>query len=885
MTAGDGLGHYTIVRPLGRGGMGVVYLAHDTTLNRDVALKVLPVSGPAGLSEDSASRLERFRREAQAVAALNHPNIVTIYSVEDVGGVHFITLELVDGTTLAAHIPADGMSIETFFGIAIPLVDAVAAAHSRNVVHRDLKPANVMVTRDGRVKILDFGLAKLVDAPGGGEADTVTAGPPITEDGRVLGTAAYMSPEQAEAKPLDHRTDIFSLGVILYEMATGRQPFAGDSRLSMLAAIVRDAPAPVTDLNTRVPAHLGRIIRKTLEKTPARRYQLALELRNDLDELKREIDSGETALLGESGAQPGAPARTRSRLRPLLEAASIAGLAVAGWWVWSRGPGVPDTPVVSLTQVTTDGLSASPAISPDGQWIAYGRRGPGADAAFADIFLRAFGDRTAVQLTRDLGPVGFPSFSPDGASIAFCRTVGPGGIYVMGRMGGDVRRLTDRGFNPSWSPDGTELVYAHEMVYGNPYLRRSLRPGLVRVDVDTGDRHALEVGDAVQPSWSPNGHRIAFWGLNDEGWRDIYTTRADGDGDRTQLTSDVHVDFSPAWSPDGRWLYFASTRGGPMAIWRVAVDERTGEPRSDLEQVTEGGPTEPGLLSVSREGRIVFQQVLAQTRIEAADFDPVALRLSSNRRTIVEGTRRLVDLDVSPDGGWLVYRTEDAQQDIYVARTDGSGERQVTDDLAKDWRPRWSPDSTRLAFYSNASGSYQIWVINPDGSGRMRLTDATMAATLDPVWSPDGREIMYLETGVDSFVVRADTRFDQQTPRLVPRLQVDGRDVPFRAADWSPLTGRIAGSGVWVFSPATAAFESFVTGSPVTNPRWMSDGHRVYYLLNGRLMALDTGTRTETEIALPGVEGADTVRLSPDSRQAYLVVFSVQSDVWRLELR
>jgi Tol biopolymer transport system component len=407
----------------------------------------------------------------------------------------------------------------------------------------------------------------------------------------------------------------------------------------------------------------------------------------------------------------------------------------------------------------------------------------------------------------------------------------------------------------------------------------------MRVDVDTGDQYPLAIGDAVQPAWSPNGHRIAFWGLNDEGWRDIYTTRVDDGGDRVPVTSDVHVDYSPAWSPDGRWLYFASTRGGPLAIWRVGIDERTGEPRGDPQQVAAGGPTEPGLLSVSRDGQIVFQQALAHTRIDVADFDPAGLRMSTNRRTVVEGTRRLVDLDISPDGLWLAYRTDDAEQDIYVARMDGSGERQVTDDLAKDWRPRWSPDSTRLAFYSNASGSYQIWVVNHDGSGRTRLTDATSAATLDPVWSPDGREIMYIEAGVDSFVVRADVSFDRQTPRRVPRLQVGGRDVPFRAADWSAAAGKVAGWGVWLFSPATAAFESFVTDSPVRNPRWMSDGHRVYYRRNRRLVALDTRTRTETELNLPGVEGPDTITLSPDSRRAYIVAFSVQSDVWRLELR
>lgn len=284
---GTTLGHYRILAKLGSGGMGEVYRAEDTKLDRDVALKVLPAE-----LGSSPERLERFQREARAAAALDHPNIVTIYSIEQVvpeGGdsaVHFMTMQLVEGRTLEELIPDGGLPLERFFELAIPLVEAVAEAHSHGVTHRDLKPSNVMVTDDGTVKVLDFGLAKLIEDYGSEGASRLPT--TITQEGSPLGTPAYMSPEQAEGKPVDHRADNFSLGVILYEMATGRRPFTGDSRTAVLSSILRDDPRPVTDVREELPRQLGRIIDHALEKAADRRIQSAIDLSNQLERLRRE---------------------------------------------------------------------------------------------------------------------------------------------------------------------------------------------------------------------------------------------------------------------------------------------------------------------------------------------------------------------------------------------------------------------------------------------------------------------------------------------------------------------------------------------------------------------------------------------------------------------
>ncbi len=288
LEAGTKLGPYEILSPLGAGGMGEVYLATDSKLDRKVAIKVLPADVAS-----SPERLQRFEREAKTVAALNHPNIVTIFGIEESGDHRFIAMELVEGETLDRMIAPSGMPLAKIFDIAIPLSDALAAAHDKGIVHRDLKPANVMVTKEGRVKVLDFGLAKLTaTGQGGSSPDDVTMSAPLTGRGVVMGTVPYMSPEQLNGEDLDHRSDLFSLGIMLYEMATGQRPFKGKTSAIITSSILRDTPRPVQELNGVLPRHLGRIIERCLAKDPEQRMQSAKDIRNDLRALLKEVDSG-----------------------------------------------------------------------------------------------------------------------------------------------------------------------------------------------------------------------------------------------------------------------------------------------------------------------------------------------------------------------------------------------------------------------------------------------------------------------------------------------------------------------------------------------------------------------------------------------------------------
>ncbi len=371
---GHTLLHYRLVEKIGEGGMGVVWKAADTKLDRQVALKILP----AELAADP-DRRHRFEREAKAIAALNHPNIVTIHSVEEADGVHFLTMELVRGMSLADAISKEALPLGRFFDLAVPIADALSEAHRSGITHRDLKPQNVMVTPEGRVKVLDFGLAKLREAGRTGKDATQLPTASVTQEGKILGTVAYMSPEQAEGKPVDHRSDIFSLGILLYEMATGRRPFRGDTSMSILSSIIKEEPQSVTAINQGLPRHLGRVIGRCLAKDPDLRYQSTQDLRNELDGLRQEVTSGEHSGTMESVPSIAAPGRSRPWL-PWAVLGAVIVVATGVFWVLrSSGPAERGLPV-------TQAPSAQPTAG-DGRKMAvvlpFENLGPPEDAYFA----------------------------------------------------------------------------------------------------------------------------------------------------------------------------------------------------------------------------------------------------------------------------------------------------------------------------------------------------------------------------------------------------------------------------------------------------------------------------------------------------------------------
>jgi eukaryotic-like serine/threonine-protein kinase len=873
------LGHYRIERELGAGGMGEVYAAEDLTLHRQVALKVLS----AAFTHD-AERRQRFAREAQAVAALNHPNIVTIHSVEQAGDVHFLTMEMVAGKPLSELIPPGGLPLARLLKLAIPLTDAVSAAHQRGITHRDLKPANIMIGDDGRLKVLDFGLAKLKEDQLAAGA-TVLPTQSVTGEGRILGTIAYMSPEQAEGKPIDHRSDIFSLGIVLYEMTTGERPFKGETSLSVLSSIIKDTPRPITDINRALPRDLARIVRRCLMKDPNDRYQSARDIRNDLDELRQSIESGEIA---QPVAVPVPPFARYMKRAPFASAAiaiaAAAAVAVLSFGLLRNRPA--SGPVASaFTQLTAQkGVEEFPSLSPDGKWMVYA----GDAAGNFDIYLQSVGGQTPINLTQDTKDNDRqPVFSPDGERIVFRSDRDGGGLFVMGRTGESVKRLTDIGYNPAWAPTSKEIAFGTENVLTLPD-GRGPRSGLWIVDVDTGAKRQIATDDAVQPSWSPHGSRIAYWAARGpQRQRDILTI-AVGGGAPVLVTDDAALDWSPVWSADGGHLYFSSNRGGSMNLWRIAIDEASGRVLGSPEAITVPSRF-AAHLTVSADGRrLAFASVDFDKNIQRIAFDPAAERVEGEPQSVTTGSKIWMGADVTPDGSRVVLMSGNPQEDIFVARADGTGLRQLTNDTAFDRYPRWSSDGTRVAFYSNRGGGWEIWTINPDGSGLTQMTKNSGAHY--PVWSPDGARMAFTEF-VDQYRVSVfDIRkpWESQTPdRLVaPSGQ------SWQATSWSPDNSVLAGVvtrgtdavSVVVYGLEDRAFKKLTDVG--REPFWLNDNRRLLFTrMPGTLAVIDVATSQVRDIwSRPG-EHLVLSSVSGDGRQLYFIRTAKESDIWMATLK
>ena len=909
MVVGQTLGHYKILEKLGAGGMGEVYLAEDTTLKRQVALKVLPPELAA-----SQERLERFQREAETLAALDHPNIVHIYSVEEVDGVRFLTMQLVEGKRLSELISKSGMPLERIFEIAIPLADALAAAHEKGVIHRDLKPGNIMVTKTGRVKVLDFGLAKLRPELDAGEA-TALPTEPLTDEGRILGTVPYMSPEQLEGRELEARTDIFSLGVILYEMATGERPFRGDSSLSIISSIIRDTPRAIDTLRPELPHHLARIIRHCLEKEPRRRYQSALDVTNELEDLKTESASGEVWRVRTSP-----PSRRRAILWGGLAAAGvvlIAALAVVFWSLRSEQAPGDDGPIPgtgTFTNLVFDtATKGKVSASPDGRFFAYASDAAGNE----DIYLQRIAGGQAINLTEDtLDDDHQPAFSSDGESIAFRSEREGGGIFIMGATGETVRRVTDHGYYPDWSPDGTKIVLSTSTSTELHRWSGDIDHRIWIVDLATGNLRLVLDRSAMMPAWSPDGRWIAFyavWGSSEteaETQYDLFTVHAGG-GAPNAVTEDVHFEHSPAWSPDGRSLYFVSDRGGSRDLWRVSIDELTGKRLGDPERMTSGSSV--AHISPSGDGgRVLYTADKAFREILRVQFDSVAEKVAGPPVSITPPGLQARHPAISADGEWVAFDAEFGHYGswaIGVVRRDGTGLRQVTDSSSRDLLPDWSPDGQRLAFYSNRSGtSFQGWVVNADGGGLRLLTDTPGFEVHAPRWSPDGLQLSMCGIEEEAYLSRADKTWSEEPPTQLPPLG-DGKEY-FCPIAWS-LEGKFI-AGV-VERQSTHGFEylmavySFdnrsyqvltgplpdVDGESDVQPQWLGDGKRLFFKSRGvdgvySILDTETGERHDvltSEDLAGGRNGrAAMATISPDNRDIYVHWYYTESAIWMLAL-
>jgi Tol biopolymer transport system component len=877
------LGPYEITAKLGEGGMGEVYRATDSRLKRDVAIKVLPAAFTA-----DPERLARFEREAQLLAQLHHPNIASIFGLEESDGVRALVMELVEGPTLADRLEHGRLPVDDSLTIARQIAAALEDAHERGIIHRDLKPQNIKAAIGGEVKVLDFGLAKAMDpaASGSGPALSPAASPTFTQgatmQGVILGTAAYMAPEQAKGFPVDKRADIWAFGVVLYEMLTGQRMFRGDSVPDTLAGVLKNE-IDLSALPPETPAAIRRLLRRCLERSPKNRLRDIGDARLAIDEV---LAGGAADAVGTSTAAP-LPRPSMGRLAPWALLLLLLG-AGAGWLVSrAAAPASEAQQGFTLRRLTElPGLEGQPDLSPDGRQVVYSSAASGN----LDIFVMRTDGGRAINITAgSTADDEQAAFSPDGERLVFRSSRDGGGLFLMGATGESVRRLTDGGFNPAWSPDGMKVAYSVEPVL-DPYAR-DRAAALWIVDVATGEKRQRLPGDAVQPAWSPDGRRIAYW-ANTAGQRDLWTIGAES-GEPVAVTSDEATDWSPEWSPDGRWLYFSSDRAGSMNLFRVAIDPATGVPSGVPEQMTTSVGN-LGWFRFSADGR----------RLVAAAYERSAElhlnQLTQGAAPTVQPLRTLRPrflqwCKLSPDAEWLACATIGTPEDVVLLRADGSELRRLTDDRFKDRNISWSRDGSRLVFDSTRSGGWDVWTVRADGSELRRTADTP--DTAGAVWSSDGQRLTFVMPESGMAEVDAARFTDREAIRFVP---LPDSMAGFEPGEWSPSGDLLGGTEVDVnrrpvsigaIDPKTRRYRrsQLPIGGAIWSDAywkfagWLPDSR--HYVASGRdqiaLVDVETG-------AWRGLQAVDKrrliVSLSRDGGTLLVEQESFDGDLWMLEI-
>jgi eukaryotic-like serine/threonine-protein kinase len=784
LSPGDHLGPYRIVRLLGTGGMGAVYRAHDARLGRDAAIKVLHT---ATLSDQS--RRARFLQEAKAASALNHPNIVTIYDIGTEGDVVFLVMELVDGQPLDELIPEAGLRVQQVLRIGVQIADACSAAHAAGIVHRDLKPANVMVQADGRVKVLDFGVAKLLEPADAPDTRTQTV---QTAAGTIVGTAAYMSPEQAEAKPVDTRSDIFSFGALVYEAITGRRAFAGESAVATLAAVLQVDPAPPADTKAAVPPEVSRLIMRCLRKDPARRVQSMADLKVALEELRDEVDAGRL-----TGSQPIASGPPRSpRLAWLVAALAVAAsVALAGSWLWSTRTGPEaEASAQPLPFTSYPGIESFPTFSPDGGQIAFmwdGERGDN-----PDIYVALIGGGSPLRLTNDSQVDMAPAWSPNGRHIAFLRRLDRDtfAVLLVPPLGGPERRIGQ--FSTKlflggamlaslcWTPDSRYLFVSGSETpsQANQILRVAVDSGEVKTVVP----FAGDDGGYISPALSPDGRMLAVTSYQSA---EIELRQMSEDYEPGAMTKISASNVNPngfAWTADSKELLLTPNLTS-QPLYRVAAAGGTPMP------LTWTGPG--AAFPAVHAARMAFVRTFRDVNI-------VRLALASARdgqsalERIASSSFRDVAPQYSPDGKRIAfYSNRGGSVQIWTANADGSQAMPLTsmDAFATTGTPRWSPDGQQIAFDSNAGrtgegASYQVYVVGADG-GKPRALTSGSSSNFAAAWSPDGRWIYFSSTrGGKEQIWRVRPEGGEAEPvtrdiGAAPAISPDGRYLYFTRGD------------------------------------------------------------------------------------------------------
>src|SRR5262245_645942 len=864
--------------PLGDGGMGEVYRAKDTRLAREVAVKVLT----AELSADK-EKLSRFELEARSASALNHPNIVTVHEIGSTEGVSYIAMELVDGKTLRELLVPGAMPIRRLLPIATQVADGLAKAHESGIVHRDLKPENVMVNRDGFAKILDFGLAKLAAPSDDGGSQLQTLAGPGTRPGMVMGTVGYMSPEQASGETVDFRSDQFSLGSILYELATGNRAFQKRTAIETLSAIIREEPEPMARVNPEVPAPLRWIVERCHAKEPENRYAATRDLARDLKQAQQHISetSMETPALARATRRWG---RWAAAALAILAAGVAAGILIR-----MRTAATSSAPATLRRLTFAPGLEDEPSYSPDGKFLAYTTD----DRGNLDVMVLPLAGGEPIRIAGTDADEAQPAWSPDGSRIAYVSAKEHGGrlaptlntsallvnlnssfgdIFVVPALGGAAAKLVEDGHYPSWSPDGKRIVFMSNRG-GQVKLWTVASEGGAPTQL-TKDPQKID----YQPAWSPDGKWIAYGSgvptTASGGWRFNVAVIPAGGGESASLTSEFLYVTRPAWSVDGKAVFFGADQNGILNVFKVPF--RDGQRSGGLSRVTLGQGQDTGATISQDERRLAFAALYNELNIWALTLEGMV------GRAVTSGAGNPNYPHVSPDGNTLLVQSN-VTGDLAVWTVDLQGKylSRLTPGEGLEPSARWSPDGTRFAYLFE-----QKLRIQSLGSLSAQETGVPGSGSLS--WSPDGKTLALgaalSEPGeirlydVASGKLREITNLRQ--PLDEPTWSPDGKQIAFMVQ-----RGRVR--EIWVVPSEGGTARALTKDLEDSHPFWSpKDPDTILFVRHHKRLAtvsVSTGKVTILPWTPEGSYVLDFPSWSPDGKKIYVSVGRKTGDIYQLE--